>query len=429
MNTVKQFIRQIETGAYDHMLTKLYGADAVSEQRVRYQKAAEAFGRLYGMDREISLFSAPGRTEIGGNHTDHNHGCVLAASVNLDVISVASKSHRNCIRVQSEGYPQDVVMLDDLNVKEKEKNKSSSLIRGTAHRFQQQGLSVGGFDAYTTSNVLKGSGMSSSAAFEVLIGTIFNTIFNGGKISAVDIAKTAQYAENIYFGKPCGLMDQMASSVGGIIFIDFADPEAPITQKVNYDFARTGYRLCIVDTGGNHSDLTPEYAAIPAEMKAVAASLGVSVMRETTKEKLMSRISELRKRHGDRAVLRALHFLQENERVLDEVSALKADDFDEFKRLVIESGESSFQYLQNVFPSSRPQEQGLSLALFLAEEMLKDKGAWRVHGGGFAGTTQNFVPGELLEPFKEKMEQVFGSGSCHVLTIRPYGGVCVDTLQ
>lgn len=429
MNTVEHLIQQIQAGEYDIAFSKLYGEDAVHQQRERYIQAAESFGEIYGKDREVAVYSAPGRTEIGGNHTDHNHGCVLAASINLDVIAVVAKSKRNLVRVQSKGYPQDSVNLDDLKPHEKEKNRSSSIIRGMADRFVQQGFKIGGFDAYTTSSVLKGSGLSSSAAFEVLIGTIFSYEYNDNKADAVSIAKMAQYAENVHFGKPSGLMDQMASSVGGIITIDFADTEKPVIKQVNYNFATSGYQLCIVDTGGNHADLTPEYAAVPAEMKAIAASLGVTYMRETTLDELMNRIPDLRKQHGDRAVLRALHFIKENERVSRQVSALEANNFDEFKKLIIESGESSYMYLQNVYPSSHPEEQGLSLALFIAETILENKGAWRVHGGGFAGTTQNFVPNDLLDVFRNQIESVFGIGNCHVLSIRPYGGICLDMLK
>lgn len=317
----------------------------------------------------------------------------------------------------------DVVALDDLSAKEEEKNRSSSLIRGIAARFAQLGYAVGGFDAYTTSDVLKGSGLSSSAAFEVLVGVILNHLYNRAQISPVEVAKISQYAENIYFGKPSGLMDQMASSVGGIITIDFADTEHPVIQSVPFDFSACGHKLCIVDTGGNHADLTHEYAAVPAEMRAIAASLGVDYLRETSMEALLPAIPALRKAHGDRAVLRALHFLGDNERVAKQVEALSAQHFEEFKRLVIESGHSSFEYLQNVYAACDTTFQGLSIALALAQLELDGCGAWRVHGGGFGGTTQNFVPDSRLDAFRTRMESVFGPGSCHVLNIRPHGGV------
>ena len=428
MKQISEWIRRIGDGGLDAALGEVYGKGAVPTQRDRYLRALEEFGRLFGTEREVTLFSAPGRTEIGGNHTDHNHGRVLAASVNLDVIAVAAPSSENRVRVKSEGYPMDTVTLDDLAPREAEYGRSSALIRGMAERFVQDGLSIGGFDAYTTSNVLKGSGLSSSAAFEVLIGTTFNHLFNRGSVDAVTIAQMAQYAENQHFGKPSGLMDQTASSVGGIITIDFADPGKPLIRPVAFDFTSTGYRLCIVDTGGNHADLTPEYAAVPAEMKAVAASLGVPVLRETSWEAFLAALPSLRKEHGDRAVLRAMHFLQENERVARQVQALESGDFPRFLQLILDSGHSSFEYLQNVYPVSSPGEQGLSLALCLAQSVLEGRGAWRVHGGGFAGTTQNFVPDALLEPFRRTMEAVFGPGSCHVLAIRPYGGICLETL-
>ena len=414
MTAAATMTEKIRSGGYDEAFARLYGADQVEAQRERYAQAVAGFAATYGEDgAPLMLFSAPGRTEIGGNHTDHNHGRVLAGSVNLDVIAVA-RPVPGGVRVQSEGYPMDVVSLDRLEPVEEEKNRSASLIRGTAARFRQLGYEIGGFDAYTTSNVLKGSGLSSSAAFEVLIGVIFNHLFNGGRVDAVEIAQIAQYAENAFFGKPCGLMDQMASSVGNIITIDFADTEHPVIERVDFDFSQTGHALCIVDVGGNHADLTHEYAAVPAEMKAVARSLGVEYLRQTDMATLLAHIPALRKEHGDRAVLRAIHFLRDNERVP--------------QQLVIASGHSSFEYLQNVYAACAVEEQGMSLALALAQGVLDGCGAWRVHGGGFGGTTQNFVPLDKLEEFRTVMESVFGAGSCHVLSIRPCGGVCVDTL-
>lgn len=428
MSFSSALIEKIKSGEYDDRFARLYG-DNLQSQRQRYIDAVKGFVDTFGEpETPLQLFSAPGRTEIGGNHTDHNHGRVLAGSVNLDVIAVVASSQENRIRVQSKGYPLDVISLAELEVNEKEFNRSSSLIRGTAARFEQLGYQIGGFDAYTTSNVLKGSGLSSSAAFEVLIGVILSHLYNDGTVSAVEIAKVAQYAENVFFGKPSGLMDQMASSVGNIITIDFESTENPIIEKVDFDFAATGYALCIVDVGGNHADLTHEYAAVPGEMKAVAKDMGCTVLRETTYEAVLKEIPSLREKHGDRAVLRALHFLWENQRVTDEVNALKSGDFEQFKRLVIASGNSSFQYLQNVYAACNVKEQGMSLALALAQNVLEGKGAWRVHGGGFGGTTQNFVPVELLPAFKQVIEGVFGKGSCHVLNIRPFGGVCVDKI-
>ncbi len=409
----------------DDRLSELYGKENVSAQKERYIKAVEKFCERYGDRDNLMIFSAPGRTEIGGNHTDHNLGKVLAGSVNLDVIAVTSQNTDGWIRVKSEGHKEAVVSTDDLAIRDEEAGESVSLVRGMASRFQQLGYDIGGFDVYSTSNVLRGSGLSSSAAFEVLIGTILNGLFNDSKVSAVEIAKMSQYAENEYFRKPCGLMDQMASSVGGIITIDFKEKESPVIEKVNFDFSKSGYALCIVDTGGNHADLTNEYASIPGEMKAVAGYFGKSVLREVTKEEILTNISALRKQFGDRAVLRSLHYLDDNARVEQEVAALNNGDFETFKQAIIESGNSSFRFLQNVYATVNPKEQGLSLAIYIAEGILKGKGAYRVHGGGFGGTTQNFVPVEMVEEFKTAIESVFGKGKCHILFIRNYGGIKV----
>lgn len=389
----------------------------------RFEKAIEEFENMFGKNRNIRFFSAPGRTEIGGNHTDHQHGRVLAGSVNLDIIAVVSPNNDNIIRVKSEGYKQNIIDLSDLNIKEKEYNTTLSLIRGISAYFKNLGYDVKGFDAYMTSEVLKGSGLSSSAAFEVMIGTIINEMFCDGKETAVKIAQIGQYAENVYFGKPCGLMDQTASSVGGFVTIDFKDNDNPIVEKIDFDFASCGYSLCIVDTGGNHADLTPDYASVPKEMKSIAEYFGKKVLREVPKEEFYKNISKLREICGDRAILRAAHFYDDDERVPMEVSALKNNDFETFKNLIIQSGYSSYMYLQNVYSCINPSEQGISLGLLMCEKILKGKGAYRVHGGGFAGTIQAFVPNEMLSEFKENMENVFGSGKCHVLSIRPVGGI------
>lgn len=412
----------ILSGGLDQKLTLLYGADQLEAQHQRYADAVDSFVEIYGDRDNLRIFSAPGRTEIAGNHTDHNHGRVLAASVNPDVIAIASANDSGVIAIQSKGYKMDRIAVDDLEIKEAEINKAASLIRGMASRFVQKGLKIGGLDAYTTSNVLKGSGLSSSAAFEVLVGNLLSGLYNDGTVSPVEIAKYAQYAENVYFGKPSGLMDQMASSVGNLITIDFADPEAPVIEPVDFDFAALGCALCIVDTGGNHADLTNEYAAIPAEMKAVAALFGEEVLRPVSYEALLSKAGEIREKLGDRALLRAIHFVQENRRVEEIVAALRKGDYDRFLTLLTQSGRSSFCYLQNVYANIAPQEQGLSLALALSEQLLDGRGAFRVHGGGFGGTTQNLVPLDLVPQFKETIESVFGAGSCHILFIRPLGG-------
>lgn len=407
-----------------HKLEEIYTPDALDYQQQRYEKAAAEFKSLYGT-AATDVFSAPGRTEVGGNHTDHQFGRVLAAGVSLDVIAMVIPANDNVIEVKSEGFPLDRVDISDLTVQESEKNSSASLIRGVCAGFKNNGHTVGGFRAYTTSNVLKGSGLSSSAAFEVLIGNILNGLYNNGTVSDVEIAKLSQYAENVYFGKPSGLMDQMASSVGSFITIDFADPSQPVIEAIDFDFASSGHSLCIVDTKGNHADLTPEYAAVPAEMKQVAEFFGKKVLREVPKQDILDDLAALREKVGDRAVLRALHFEDDNDRVVLQAKALQSGDFASFLSLVKESGRSSFMYLQNVFASSAPREQGLSTALYLASEILGDEGAFRVHGGGFAGTIQAFVPADKLERFRSEMEKVFGEGSCYVLSIRPFGGTRV----
>lgn len=410
----------------DETLKKLYGEKALNAQRERYQKAEKAFEELFGAQENTMIFSASGRTEVGGNHTDHNRGKVLAAAVSLDVIAFVVPTADGVITVKSEGFPQDIVDVSDLSVKETDKNTSAALIRGVADAFKRDGLSVGGFKAYTTSNVLKGSGISSSAAFEVLIGTILSHLYNGGKVSPVKIAQFAQYAENAHFGKPSGLMDQMASSVGGFIEIDFADTSNPVIDTISYDFANSGCSLCIVDTKGNHADLTPEYAAIPVEMKSVAKFFGKNELRDITREQLWENIAEVRKACGDRAVSRAFHFFDENERVDREAAALRKGDVETFLREVTASGNSSFKYLQNIFASVDSKEQGMVLGLYTAEKVLNGRGACRVHGGGFAGTIQAFVPNDLLEKFISEMEHLFGKGSCYNLFIRPLGGTKIQ---
>lgn len=409
----------------DEMLKKMYGEKAVPAQRERYQRAEKAFEELFGNADKAAVFSASGRTEIGGNHTDHNRGKVLAAAVSLDVIAFVTPTDDGVITVKSEGFPQDTVDTADLSVREDDKNTSAALIRGVADAFKRDGLAIGGFKAYTTSNVLKGSGISSSAAFEVLIGTILSHLYNGGGVDAVKIAQFAQYAENVHFGKPSGLMDQMASSVGGFIKIDFADAANPVIEPISYDFGSSGYSLCIVDTKGNHADLTPEYAAIPPEMKSVAEFFGGKELRDITREQLWENLAEVRKTCGDRAVSRALHFFDENERADREAAALKNGDINAFLREVTASGNSSFKYLQNIFAPVNPREQGLVIGLYAAEKILGGRGACRVHGGGFAGTIQAFVPDDLLERFIAEEEKIFGAGSCYDLYIRPMGGTRV----
>ena len=368
-------------------------------------------------------FSAPGRTEIGGNHTDHQRGRVLAGAVNLDTVAAVRPNGTNIIRIQSKGYPMSVVDLSQLQPVASEINSTPALIRGVAARFAQLGCKVEGFDAYCESTVLPGSGLSSSAAYEVLIGTILNCLFFDQKLTATEIALVGQYAENVFFGKPCGLMDQMASSVGGMIFIDFEDPKAPVVEKIDFDFASADHALCIIDTGADHADLTDEYAAVPGELKALCAVLGEGQLRSVTKMEFYANIQKLREEVGDRAVLRAVHIYDENQRVTLQKEALEAGDFASFLAYVTESGLSSWRYLQNVIPAGRKEKQEVAFALTIAEKLLNGRGACRVHGGGFAGTIQAFVPNDLLEDFKNGIESVLGEGSCYVLSIRPQGGV------
>ena len=410
-------------GALDARLAEVYGTNAIAAQKARYLAAIDAFAALYGNNRDVSLFSVSGRSELSGNHTDHNHGCVVAAAINLDIIAVASANQDNIIRVKSEGFGQDEVDIHAYNTPDPAKYATSaSIIAGMSAQFAQNGLATGGFDAYTTSDVLKGSGISSSAAFEDMIGNILNYLYNDGKVDNVEIAKMSQKAENLFFGKPCGLMDQVACAHGGIVAIDFADPSAPVIRGVPFDITAAGYALCIVNTGGNHADLTDDYASIPTEMKSVAAYFGKKVLREVDQADVIAAIPALREQLGDRAILRAMHFFAENKRVLAQTDALLSGDLDAFLSHVCASGQSSFCYLQNIYTTKAPDEQGLSLALCLAERVLSGKrAAWRVHGGGFAGTIQAFVPTEHVQEFCAAMDSALGEGACLPLHIRQIG--------
>ena len=368
-------------------------------------------------------FSAPGRTEIGGNHTDHQRGRVLAGAVNLDTVAAVRPNGTSVIRILSEGYPQCAVDVSDLTPKADEINTTMALIRGVAARFAQLGCKVEGFDAYVTSTVLPGSGLSSSAAYEVLIGTIINHLFFDGKVSQPEIAMIGQYAENVFFGKPCGLMDQMASAVGSMVTIDFFDKENPVIEKVDFDFASCGHALCIIDSRASHADLTDEYAAITIELKNICGYFGKDVLTQIDEKDFIDSIPALREKFGDRAVLRAYHFYKENARVPMQVAALKKGDFDAFLKLIKESGYSSYMYLQNVIPAGYKAHQDVALSLSLCEMYLGGRGAYRVHGGGFAGTVQAFVPVDILESFRKGVDAVLGEGACHILSIRPHGGV------
>lgn len=422
----QELINEIASGRADEKLKAVYVTDeAVESQKPRYIKLVEEFISLFGEDRDVIVTSAPGRTEVCGNHTDHNNGKVLAASINLDAIAVCAKNDDNTVRVKSVGHAMNVVDISELLPDENEFGHSTAMVRGVVAKIQGMGFKIGGFDAVTTSDVMGGSGLSSSAAFEVLLGTTVSYLYNDGVIGAVDIAKVAQYAENVFFGKPCGLLDQMASSVGTFVTIDFESTENPKIKKVDFDFSKSGHSLCIVDTGGNHSDLTDDYAAVRGEMESVAEALGKNVLREIEFSDFKKAIPSIVNKVNDRAILRAFHFYKENIRVENAVSALEKGDFDSFKDIITESGYSSYMYNQNVFTPKNPTEQKLSLALCVTEDMLKGKGAYRVHGGGFAGTIQAFVPNSILSDYKKEMESIFGEGNCHVLIIRPVGGTRV----
>ena len=418
-------IEKIQSGEMDRTLLDIYVDESkVEYQRERYIKTIRKFEKYYGCG-EVAIFSAPGRSEIGGNHTDHQHGEVLAASVNLDTLGVVRATGDNTIRVISDDGQEIVISLEDVSVKLKEKGTTTALIKGVVEGFAENGYQVGGFCAYITSDVLIGAGLSSSAAFETLIGTVLSGLYNDMKVSPVEIAMIGQFAENVYFGKPCGLMDQMACSVGNLVYIDFKDPANPKVEKVAADMDAFGYSLCITDTKGSHADLTDEYAAVPEEMKRVARYFGKDVLREITVKEVLAEIHALRKSLGDRCVLRALHFIIENERVQKEVDALKKGNIKQFLVLVKASGDSSYKYLQNVYSGKDLKNQNVSVALMISEMLLEDAGVSRVHGGGFAGTIQAFVKKEYVPEYKRGMDTVFGDGSCSDLRIRKYGGIKV----
>ena len=430
MSTCEALVRQVREGRYDRALAGLYALDGKEESlaraRERAARVAEAFcGQLGGGENRAALFSGPGRTEIGGNHTDHQHGRVLCGSVDLDMLACAAPNGTDLVRIQSEGYPALEVDLRDLKVREEEKNSSPALVRGVAARLAELGCRPAGFDAYVTSTVLSGSGLSSSAAYEILVATIIDCFFGGGTLDPVERAKVGQYAENVYFGKPCGLMDQMGSSVGGAVAIDFADPAAPVVKKVEYDFTRSGHALCIVDTGSCHADLTDDYADITREMGAVAAHFGKKFLRDVDEGAFRAALPQLRQECGDRAVLRTMHFFEEDCRAEQEAQALEQGDFAAFLALVDQSGLSSALNLQNTWSAAAPQQQAIPVALAVGRELLGGSGAIRVHGGGFAGTIQAFVPNEKLETFQQGMEELLGPGMCHILHIRPQGGCVV----
>lgn len=424
-NSIKELKEALKEGKYTKLLTDIYVDENVIEyQKERYIKALTSFEDIYG-DKEVEIYSAPGRSEVGGNHTDHQYGKVLATSINLDAIAIVARREDDVIDLKSEGYDRISVSLTELDPEKAQEGTTKALIEGVAAKLKEEGYKIGGFDAYVTSDVLNGAGMSSSAAFEVLIGNILSGLYNDMKISPVFLAQAGQHAENVYFGKPCGLMDQMASSIGGLINIDFEDPKEPKIKKVDVDFEEYGHSLCIVDTKGSHADLTDDYAAIPEEMKKVAEFFDKAVLREVNKDDFYLNLPKIREILGDRAVLRAMHLFEENKRVDEQVKALEDGDFDTFKKLIKESGDSSFKYLQNVYSSHDLTNQSVSIGLAMSDISLGDKGVSRVHGGGFAGTIQAFVPNDIVGMYKKNMEHVFGEGACYVLKVRPYGGMKV----
>lgn len=424
INTIRA-IEVVQAGQLDKRILEIYeDEEKLDYQRKRYINAVRKYEMIFDMN-EIFIYSAPGRSEIGGNHTDHQNGEVLAAALNVDAIAVVGKIEVGEVRIFSEGYKQFTVSLEDLEAKEEEKEKTEALVKGILFWMKEKGYKIGGFQAYITSDVLVGAGISSSAAFETLIGTIVSGLFNDMQISPVEIAMAGQYAENIYFGKPCGLMDQMASSLGNLVYIDFEDENNPKIEKIECEFDKSGYTLCITDTKSSHEDCTWEYAAVPREMKAVAGLFGKGVLREVGKEELLKNISKVRTQTGDRAALRAIHFVMENERVKRETEALKAGDFNGFLQNVKASGDSSFKYLQNVYLSQDVEHQNVSVALALSDVVLGENGVSRVHGGGFAGTIQAFVKNETVDIYRKYMNEVFGEDACNIYKIRKLGGIKV----
>ena len=423
MKNTKVLVEELEQGKYDSVLLDLYvDAEKLDYQRKRYIETIKKYEETFG-EGEVEIYSAPGRSEVGGNHTDHQHGMVLATSINLDALAVVGASKDENIHVMSEGYDMVDVEIDDLEARHEEEGTTAALIRGVTADLKGKGYEVKGFQAYVTSDVLIGAGLSSSAAFEVIVGTILSGMFNDEKIDPVVIAQSGQFAENVYFGKPCGLMDQMACSVGGMIHIDFKNPEEPVVEKVPSDFEAYQYSLCIVDTKASHADLTDDYADIRREMNAVASYFGQEVLRGITLKDILDNFKELQEKFGDRSILRAVHFIEENERVENEVNALISGNIDEFLRLVSKSGDSSYKYLQNIYSTKDTANQGVSLGLMMSEIFLGDNGECRVHGGGFAGTILAIVKDTAIDEYRRNMDKIFGDGASMILQIRHCGGV------
>lgn len=411
---------------FDDRLKDIYGNDEeiLTYQLERYNNAIQQYNDLFGTD-DVEIYSAPGRTEVCGNHTDHQNGMVLAASINLDAIAIVGKSNHHTIEIKSEGYPLLQFDFNHLDMIETEKETTTALVKGVLSKMKNEGYQIGPFKAYITSDVFSGSGLSSSAAFESLIGTIISGLFNNMSISPVEIAMIGQYAENIYFGKPCGLMDQMACSVGDFVHIDFKNPERPAVNKIEFDIAEKGYSLCIVDTKGSHANLTDDYAAIPTEMKEIADFFNKEHLSEITKQDFIENLPNIYGKASDRSILRAFHFFNENERVAKAAQMLSEDNFEAFLSIIKESGTSSYQFLQNVYSNKYEQTQPVPITLAMSEYFLGNHGVCRVHGGGFAGTIQAFVTTDFVPEYKKQIEKILGEGTCHILKIRKYGGIKV----
>lgn len=423
MKSTTEWKKELQGDGYNQRLADIYIDERqIPYQKDRYTKAIERFEARYG-EGSVVIYSAPGRSEVGGNHTDHQHGEILAASINLDAIAVTRPLAQDVVRVVSDGYDEIVIDIKQLGLIEEEKETTAALVKGVLAGVKKRGYQIGGFESYITSDVLIGAGLSSSAAFETVIGTILSCLYNDGSISSTEIAMIGQYAENVYFGKPCGLMDQMACATGSLVHVDFLNPEEPKVERIAFDLNQYGYSLCITDTKGSHADLTADYAAVPEEMKRVAAFFGKDVLRAVSEEDIIKNLPKLRIETGDRSVLRALHFINENKRVGQEVEALKREDISTFLKLVEASGNSSFKYLQNVYSNSDVQQQNVSLALQFSEMTLGKDGVCRVHGGGFAGTIQAFVKNEAVATYCDVMNRIFGDGACSILKIRKYGGI------
>lgn len=417
-------IKEIKGDRVRKLFAELYGTQnhVIEKQQQRYERAVQAFHEFFPTRTDIKIYSAPGRTEIGGNHTDHQRGIVLAGAVNLDVIAIVSFHNEGVIRVKSEGYVLAEIQLSDLNPNEKD-DGTMSLVKGVVTKFKEKNVTVEGFDMYTTSDVICGGGISSSAAFETLVGTVIDLKYNEGKSTPFEIAQYGWFAENVFFGKKCGLLDQTVSSYGGLVSIDFKDDSSPAIEKIDFDFEKYGYTLCVTDTKSSHENLTDDYVAIREEMKQVAKYFDCEVLSEVDEKEFLSFIPNIRSFCSDRAIMRAMHFFAETKRAHEEAVALKDKDIYLFLRLVNESGISSGNLLQNLFSNNTPTEQAIPLAIAMSKSILGNKGAVRVHGGGFAGTIQAFVPTEMVKEYKDSIERIFGDGSCHQMKIRPVGGI------